>query len=418
MRVSTQQLFGRGIESINDVNAQLQKTQLQISTGKKVLTPADDPVASTRILQLNQELELNDQYQNNIDLVENSLKLEDDLLGSINDVVQRIRELTINAGNGALNGDDLKFISAEISERLEQLAGMMNSQDASGEFVFGGFQGKGEPFQKNVSGSYMYEGDEGRRFVQIEASVNIAATENGKSVFMDLPAAKNTFFTEVNPTNRSAPPAIITTGQVIDQEVYDAFYPEDMTIQFKNGVSGVEYDILQSSSGRVISSNNPYASGQPISAEGIQFEVVGNPFPGDPLAVPPIPGDSFFVQSTAKQGVLSTVEKLVYGLENFNATPEGRQVFDALLEDTLTNLDNAETSILETRSQIGARLNTVDTTREQHLDVELLTKEVLADLQELDYAEAISNLTMQQFILESAYSTYSQVTSLSLFDRL
>jgi flagellar hook-associated protein 3 FlgL len=412
MRVSTQQLFGKGIESINDVNAQLQKTQLQISTGKKVISPSDDPVASTRILQLNQELELNSQYQSNIQSVENSLKLEDDLLGSINDVVQRIRELTISAGNGALSSDDFKFISAEITERLEQLAGMMNSQDASGEYVFGGFQGKTEPFQQSVSGSYTYEGDEGRRFIQIEASVNIASTENGKSVFMDLDAAKNTFFTEVNPNNQSVPPAIITTGQVIDQDVYDAFYPEDMVIEFNpltNVVpDGPNYTVREASSGRVLLADEPYVSGGPISASGIQFEIVGDP----------LPGDSFFVQSKEKQGVLTTVEKLIYGLENFNPTSEGRAVFDALLEDTLTNLDNAETSILETRSQIGARLNTVDTTREQNLDVELLTKEVLSDLQDLDYAEAISNLSLQQFILESAYSTYSQVTSLSLFDRL
>lgn len=418
MRVSTQQLFGRGIESINDVNSQLQKTQLQISSNKKALTPADDPVASTRILQLNQELALNEQYQQNIDMVENSLKFEDGLLGSINDVLQRVRELTINAGNGALNGEDLSFISAEIKERLDQLAGMMNSQDASGEFVFGGFQGKEIPFQQNTSGSYTYQGDEGRRFIQIEASVNIAATENGKSLFVDLPAAKNTFFTEVNPANRASPPAIITTGQVVDQETYDEFYPEDMVIQFKNGVTGVEYDIIASSSGKVISSNNAYVSGSPITAEGVQFEVVGSPYPGDAAATPPVPGDSFFVQSSAKQGALTTVEKLIYGLDNFNPTSEGRAVFDALLEDTLTNLDNAETSIVETRSHIGARLNTVDTTREQHLDVEVLTKEVLSDLQDLDYAEAISNLTMQQFILESAYSTFSQVTGLSLFDRL
>ncbi len=412
MRVSTQQLFSGGINAINDVNAQLQKTQLQMSTGKKVLTPADDPVASTRILQLNQELALNEQFQNNIVSVENSLNLEDDLLGSINDVIQRVRELTINAGNGALSSTDLTYIASEIGERMEQLAGMMNSQDASGEFVFGGFQGKEAPFQKNVSGSYEYNGDEGQRFVQIDASITIASTENGKSVFMDLDAAQNTFFTEVNPMNQSNPSAVITTGQVIDQEVYDAFYPEDMVVEFNSVTSvipnGPNYSIREASSGRILTANEPYVSGAPISNSGIQFEVAGDP----------LPGDNFFIQSSEKQGVLSTVEKLIYGLENFNSTPSGRAVFDNLLEDTITNLDNAETSILETRSQIGARLNTVETTNEQHLDVELLTMEVLADLQDLDYAEAISNLTMQQFILESAYSTYSQVTSLSLFDRL
>ncbi|WP_068553368.1 flagellar hook-associated protein FlgL, partial [Oleiphilus sp. HI0086] len=147
MRISTQQLFNRGLEAIQDVQSDQQKTQLQISTGKKVLTPADDPVASTRILELNQELELNSQFQRNIELARGHLNLQDDLLGSINSVVQRIRELTVTAGNGVLNKSDLSAISTEVKERLSQLAGLMNSQDASGEYLFSGFQGGTEPFQ-------------------------------------------------------------------------------------------------------------------------------------------------------------------------------------------------------------------------------------------------------------------------------
>src|SRR5690606_7232331 len=145
-------------------------TQLQLSTGKKVLTPADDPVASTRILELNQELALNAQYQRNIELAEGRLTMQDDLLGTINDVVLRVRELAVNAGNGSLNIDDLQFIAAEAEERLSQMAGLLNTRDESGEFIFGGFQGRNEPFQKNASGAYEYAGDEGRRHIQIERS--------------------------------------------------------------------------------------------------------------------------------------------------------------------------------------------------------------------------------------------------------
>jgi len=174
MRISTQQLFTRGMNSIQDVTEQQQKTQLQLSTGKKVVTPADDPVASTRILELNQELALNTQFQRNIELADGRLKLQDDLLGSINDVVQRVRELTVTAGNGSLNKEDLGSIAAEVDERLSQLAGLLNSRDASGEYVFSGFQGNTKPFQLNESGTYEYRGDEGKRFVQIEPSVTIA----------------------------------------------------------------------------------------------------------------------------------------------------------------------------------------------------------------------------------------------------
>jgi len=405
MRISTQQIFNRGLQSIQDVTAQQQKTQLQLSTGKKVLTPADDPVASTRILELDQELALNTQFQRNIELVEGRLKLQDDLLGGITDVVQRIRELAVTAGNGALNEGDLKSIAAEVEERLGQLAGLLNTQEASGEYVFSGFQGGTEPFQQNVSGAYVYRGDEGRRFVQIEPSVTIASTENGKAIFQDIEAVNNTFFTSANPNNQANPPGQITVGQVVDQEAYDAFYPEDLTIEF---TSATTFSVRESSTGRQLLNNVTYVPNEPIQLKGIQFEIAGTP----------ASGDSFFVESTSKQGVLTTVEKFVYGLESFNNSDAGRETFDEMLATTLSNLDNAETSILEARSQIGARLNTIETTDEQLKDVEILTQEFLNQLQAVDYAEAVSLLSIQQFTLEAAYSSYSQVTSLSLFDRL
>jgi flagellar hook-associated protein 3 FlgL len=405
MRISTQQLFNRGLEQIQDVTAQQQKTQLQLSTGKKVLTPADDPIASARILELNQELAINDQFQRNIDLVDGHLELQDDMLGSIGGAVQRLRELAVTAGNGILNGSDLNSIAVEAEVILDQLAGLLNSQDASGEYIFSGFQGGTEPFQKNVSGAYTYEGDEGRRFVQVGPSVSIASTENGKQIFQNIEVNQNTFYTLAGSRNQSDPAAQITTGQVIDQEVYDDFYPEDLTITFN---TPSDFSITEASTGRVVVANQAFASNMPISVNGIQFEISGAP----------VAGDSFFVQSSEKQGVLSTVEKFIYGLKNFNTTEAGRETFANVIENSIANLDNAETSILEARSQIGARLNTIETTKEQLLDVEILTKEILTKIESIDIAEAISLLSIQKTTLEAAYSSYAQVTSLSLFDRL
>ncbi|PID44823.1 MAG: flagellar hook-associated protein 3 [Proteobacteria bacterium] len=412
MRISTSQMFNRSLSNIQDVNQELQNTQLQLSSGKRVQTPSDDPVAATRILQINQDLDLVSQYQRNIDLVENRLRQEDDLLAGINDIVIRIRELTIQAGDGSQNEDDKRFIAAEIKERLSQLAGMMNSQDPSGEFIFSGFQGGTRPFEKNESGHYEYRGDEGQRKLQIDTSVTIPSNDSGKAIFVDIRAAENTFYTSANPENRANPPAMITTGQVIDQDEYNSFYPDDMQIQFNNASAivppGPNFSIIEPVSGRILSNPQPYHTGQPVLVKGVKFEIVGNP----------VPGDSFFIQSTGKQSLLTTVEKLIYGLENYQADNAGRQVLTALLDDTLVNLDNAQTAILETRSLAGARLNTVDTTREMHKDVELLTKEILSDLQDVDFAEATSELTLESFILDAAFSSFSRISGLSLFDRL
>lgn len=405
MRVSTQQIFNRGIDQIQDVTQQQTKTQQQLATGKKVLTPADDPVASTRILELNQELTLNEQFQRNIELVDGQLQLQDSTLAGISKVTQRIRELAVTAGNGTFSPDDLGSIADEVEERLGQLVGLLNTQDASGEHLFAGFQGDIEPFQRNNSGAYEYRGDEGKRFVQIDASVNIASTENGKVIFEDVKSASNTFFTRAGEANRAVPPAQISAGQIIDQDLYDAFYPEDMTIVFN---SPNDFTITETSSGREILANVPYQTNQPIVANGVQFEISGNP----------VAGDSFQVDSSAKQGVLTTVEKFVYALRNFKPTAEGRGVLVKGIDSAIANLDNAETSLLAARGQIGARLNTVSTTNEQLKDTEVLTRGFLADLESVDYAETVSLLSLQQFTLQAAYSSFSQVTSLSLFDRL
>lgn len=405
MRVSTQQIFGRGIEQIQDITQQQTKTQQQLATGKKILTPADDPVASTRILELNQELVLNQQYQRNIELVDGRLKLQDSTLSGINKVTQRIRELAVTAGNGALSVDDLGSIADEVEERLDQLAGLLNSQDANGEHLFSGFQGEVQPFQKNVSGAYEYFGDQGKRLVQIDASVSIASTENGKEIFEDVKAERNTFFTRASGSNQAIPPAQISSGQIYDQDVYDAFYPEDLTITFNTPST---FTITESSSGRVVLANAPYQSNQPIVSNGVQFEITGDP----------VAGDTFFVESSARQGLLTTVEKFVYTLRNFEPTTTGREVFALGLEDAIANLDNAETSILAARGQIGARLNTIETTDEQLKDVEVLTQEFLSNLEAVDYAETVSLLSLQQFTLEAAYSSFNRITSLTLFDRL
>lgn len=410
MRISTEQIFSRGLQNIQDVTIQLQNTQQQISSGKRVLTPSDDPVASTRILQINQELTLIDQYQRNIDLTENRLFLEDSLLGGVNDAVQRLRELVVQAGDGGQNSDDKLFIASEIDQILDQLAGSLNSRDVGGEYIFAGFQGDKEPFVKDDAGNYQYNGDEGRRFIQVESNVTVAAGDNGKDIFVNVQSAMSTFKTTSSPRNTSNPPAVITQGRVIDQDTYDAFYPEDMRIVFNPDSAVVpprtNYSISRVSDGRPVLSNQVYVPGAPISAEGVVTEIVGDPQPGD----------TFFVNSSDTQGLLTTIERFSNALKNYQDDPNGRQVLTEAIDSTLANITNAETKLLETRSSLGARLNTLGNIRETQGNVEALTLGVLSELQDLDYAEAISQLTLQDTILQAAQQSYTRVTNLSLFN--
>lgn len=183
MRISTIQVFNSGVNGIQRNYGDVTRTQEQITTGKKILTPSDDPVGAVRLMQLEKEQGLLDQYNGNLTAAKNSLTQEESALRSINNVMQRVREIAVSAGNGALSQVERNSLGVELREREEELMGLMNSKNARGEYLFGGFQGKTQPYVLGADGNYSYVGDEGQRKVQIASSQELAITDNGKQIF-------------------------------------------------------------------------------------------------------------------------------------------------------------------------------------------------------------------------------------------
>ena len=186
MRISTIQAFNNGVAGIQRNYANATRTQEQISTGNRILTPADDPVASVRLLQLEQQQNVLTQHKDNLTAAKNSLAQEEVTLNSVNTILQRVRELAGRAGNGAISAADRKSIAAELGQCEDELLSLMNTRNARGEYLFSGFQGKGQPFVRESDGSYSYQGDEGQRKLQIASSLNLAISDNGKKIFQNI----------------------------------------------------------------------------------------------------------------------------------------------------------------------------------------------------------------------------------------
>ncbi|MDX1802010.1 MAG: flagellin, partial [Marinobacter sp.] len=96
----------------------------------------------------------------------------------------------------------------------------------------------------------------------------------------------------------------------------------------------------------------------------------------------------------------------------------GQQAFNELISESLKNLDNGQESILKVQTELGGRLNAVDSTRAFLEDSSVYTKGIQSDLRDVDYAEAVSRLSFQSFILQAAQQSFAKVSQLSLFDRL
>ena len=174
MRISSLQAFQNGVQGLQRNYAAIIRTHEQIDTGNRILTPADDPVASVRLMQLEQQQNMLGQYKANLTAANNSLAQEESTLNSVNTIMQRVRELAGEAGNGSLSQSDRQAIAAELQEREDELLGLMNSRNARGEYLFAGFQGKTQPFVRQADGSFAYMGDEGQRKLQIGSSLDVA----------------------------------------------------------------------------------------------------------------------------------------------------------------------------------------------------------------------------------------------------
>ncbi|MGR6874897.1 flagellar hook-associated protein FlgL [Pseudomonas sp. HK3] len=412
MRISTMQQFNTGLRSILNNQEGTLKTQQQISTGRRVLTPADDPIASTRILQLQQDISLREQYQSNVDAAKNRINLEESILEGVTENITRIRELTVSAGNGSMTLENRTYIAAEIEQRLDALQDLMNTKDASNTYIFSGFKGETLPFEQRPGGGVIYQGDDGERILNISNSTKVQTNDTGKQLFVDIKSAENTFYTRDNESNIGT--GFITNGFVSDQDAYDEFYPEDMIIRFNPdgfiSPPGPNYSVVSKSDNRPINglTGQGYVAGTEVVVNGANFKIAGEPEPGD----------SFLLNSSKKQAVTDTVSGLVEGLRSLGDTPEQSAALDNLLETTLKNLDFAQTSVSEVRSELGGRLNTIENIDNLHQDVDLVSQEVLSNLQDVDFAEAVSRLSLQSFLLEAAQQSFTQINRLSLFNTL
>jgi len=189
MRIGTLQMFRQGVDSLLNQQSKLVNTQLQLSTGKRINSPSDDPIGAAQVLGLSETVKLTEQYQKNIQQLQTNLPVEDTVLGSVVDNLQRARELAVQGLNDTNNLQDRGQIAKEIRQIASQVLALANRKNGSSEYLFGGGQSKTRPFNDIGAGVIAYAGDQGQRRVQIGSDRQVAGGDSGLDVFMKIPDA-------------------------------------------------------------------------------------------------------------------------------------------------------------------------------------------------------------------------------------
>lgn len=402
-RISLAQVFTQGLRGILNSQTQLYHTQNQISSGKRVLQPSDDPAAAAQILQLDQAQANVSQYKKNIAGATSGLEYEDTQLDAVGTLLTRVRELAIQAGDGSLTKTDRQAIAAELSARLDELAGLANTRNANGEYIFAGFQGQQQPFVQSGT-SYTYVGDTGQRMAQISSNTYVPMGDSGQDLFVAVPSSR--LPTAAGAANTGN--ATIAMGRVVDQAAYQANFngPYSVAIDTTATPPTYQIDTVPATATPVATGN--YVSGKAIQFNGAEIDIVGTP--GN--------GDTFTVDGPSTQDVFTTVSKLVDGLKSLSDSTDDRQRIADLISESLDNIDSAQSNVSRVRAKIGARLNTLDSSGSLQDGIGLVNSKVLAQVRDLDYASAISQLTQENVVLTAAQQSFAKISSLSLFNYL
>lgn len=184
MRISTSQQYYNGKQNMLDSQAKLNKLQNQLSTGRKVMSPSDDPVSAARALLVSQSQNVNKQYITNQGIALQQLDMTDSVLGNMSSTLTNVISSAVQAGDGAYSAAEKRSIATELQQQLSALVDMANSKTATGEFIFGGYRSNGTPFVPDGSGGYQYNGNGGNQQLQVESSSQVSITENGSETFM------------------------------------------------------------------------------------------------------------------------------------------------------------------------------------------------------------------------------------------
>ena len=404
LRISTNAIYQAGTTQLNTLQGQMAKTQMQLSTNKRMLSAADDPIGSAKALELTQSQSMNTQFGTNRTNAKSSLSLVDKTLTDVSNQIQDIQSLIVTAGNGGYTQSDREALATELEGRMADLLGSANTTDGTGTYLFSGYKTTTLPFTQTPTGA-TYQGDQGQRMLQVGSARKMAISESGSAIFEANVTGNGTFVTQAAGTNTGG--GIISPGAVTDTTKLTGHdYAIDFQVTGTPAVTTYTVTDNSTSPGTAVLSNEPYTAGAAISFDGVSFDIKGAP----------ADGDSFSVQPSQKQSVFTTITNLIQTLRSPSDGSAGKAALANKLNTASLNMKNALDNVLTVQASVGSRLKEVDSLDSTGDDLNVQYQTTLSGLQDLDMVKAISLYTQQQQTLQAAQVSFKTLSSLSLFN--
>ncbi len=406
MRVSERMLFNSVTNQLQRQTTALIKTQEQVSTGKKINRPSDDPIGQAQVLRFEKSLETVDQHLRNINQLESFLSTSESALQTVQNQLVRVRELAVQMANATNSAADRANVAKEVQQIFDQMISVGNATLA-GHSLFAGnktttipFVSKGEYIGTDISPSL---------------PITITVANDGLDITVDGVSSNVTIA------------AGTYTGTQLATAVQTAING-DATFQTAGvSVTGTfDTDHLVITSTAVGGASNVNITG------GTAEPLLGLASGGGAINRPSgtYLGDS--AESKVLIGEGATITKNIPGDRLFKGTIGGIDIFAVVgglqtaletndlngIQTALANLDRADDQISNARTLLGARLKRAETDGSMLEDLRLTLATFKSERENVDITRAISDLVQQQNVLEATRATFAKLIQRSLLDFL
>ncbi|MCB1744892.1 MAG: flagellar hook-associated protein FlgL [Gammaproteobacteria bacterium] len=399
-RISSSFYFERMKAELGRQQTALARNQEQIGTGKKLLRPSDDPAASARLLDIKQSVASLKQYRENGVHAEQRLGMEETTLESVTELLQRVQTLAVAASNSAIQSEETRAAyAAEVRERLEALVDLGNTRNGDGEFLFSGFKGKTMPFVKQGD-TVIYQGDQGRPSVHVGPDREVAVGDSGDAVFMRSRDGNGQVTVGAAAGNTGT--GVIDPATVVDAA---ATTTADYEVVF---TSSTTFDVVNTTTSATVLAAQTFVDGSAFEFDGLSVSISGTP----------ANGDRFTVSPSRSVSVFKTLQDFIDTLDAPNSTVQEKTRYKQDMASVLSNLEQAQDHMLRTRASVGARLNAVDTTDDDSEAALAQLSVTMSEIEDLDYAEAISQMQFRLTTLEAVQKTFVNLQNTTLIGQL
>lgn len=417
IRLSTTQMYNNSMNSMLQSNSRVNTVNNQMGTGKRVLTPADDPVAAAQTLNSKTRMAIVEQYNRNTDFGDKNLSLTESVLDQTETALISLKERAIQLGSDQWSDEQIKASGVEVKEMLNHLQGLLNTRNESGEYIFAGSQAEQKAYDGNI-----FKGDAIEREAQVADDTFIKMLTSGARVFEGLDIGADKLKPTYDP-NKTIPDPDVAKNFAPDPDVATNFNPPGSATPdpakftetpVGSGIFVVNETYVGADPGTVVLDPTKFTE-TPVGSGIFQ------PNAGADVTMKPDPSNLGFTNNPAQYGedgaypnnMLGVLQHLVDATGNGNpAGPVNKEA----IRNAIQNIDVAFEQVSQSRSQIGARQNTLSAIKESNTDFKDFAEKSISDLEDLDYGEAYIRLQTSMLSYQAGMQVSGKVSSLSLFD--